>query len=427
MTFYMCLIMLTELMMIAMILHVIFYSGFTKVQKFWYLATFISIMLCAIAELFVHCGYYKPSFRIPLTILTVMQFSIAPLLGVFFTGALGLHREAKIASFIFSLNFLVEVVLVPFGLVFYFNEEGYFRGDLFIIYEIMYFLSLAYLIVSMIIAGKRFSHRDFWTIIMVLVILISGIIPMMLFKLNITYIAIAISASLCYIYYNDLVQQDIKADYMANQERISSMQEHIISGLSNLIENRDLETGEHINRTSTYVKIIAKSAVKEGVYTDIIDDHFVTLLYTLAPMHDIGKIIVSDSILKKPGKLTVEEYNLMKRHAEIGGTVVKEVLNGLTDEEYLDFASDIATYHHEWWNGRGYPKGLKEEEIPLCARIMALADVFDALISVRCYKEAIPIEDAFKIIESEKGTHFDPLLVDVMLKYKDEFIDYLNK
>ena len=144
-------------------------------------------------------------------------------------------------------------------------------------------------------------------------------------------------------------------------------------------------------------------------------------------MHDIGKIIVSDSILKKPGKLTIDEFDLMKKHAEVGGTVVKEVLNGITDEEYLDFASDIATYHHEWWNGTGYPKGLKEEEIPLNARIMALADVFDALISVRCYKDSIPIEDAFKIIESEKGTHFDPLLVDVMLKHKEEFTDYLNK
>ncbi|MBO4666900.1 MAG: HD domain-containing protein, partial [Bacilli bacterium] len=341
--------MLTELMMFAMMLHVIFYSGFTKVQKFWYLATFISIMLCAFAEFCVHCGYYKPSFKIPLTILTVLQFSIAPLLGVFFTGALGLHKEAKFASIIFSLNFLVEVSLAPFGLVFYFNEEGYFRGDLFYIYEIMFFLSLAYLIVSMIIAGKRFLHRDFWTIVMVLIILVSGIVPMIIFHLNITYIAIAISASLCYIYYNDLVQQDIKADYIANQEKITRMQEHIISGLSNLIENRDLETGEHITRTSTYVKIIAQAAVKEGVYTDTINDHFITLLYTLAPMHDIGKIIVSDNILKKPGRLTIDEFDLMKKHAEVGGTVVKEVLSGITDEEYLEFASDIATYHHEWW------------------------------------------------------------------------------
>ena len=143
-------------------------------------------------------------------------------------------------------------------------------------------------------------------------------------------------------------------------------------------------------------------------------------------MHDIGKIIVSDNILKKPGRLTFDEYEMMKKHAELGGQVVREVLNGITDEEYLSFASDIATYHHEWWNGNGYPKALKEDAIPLCARIMALADVFDALVSIRCYKEAIPVEDAFSIIKNESGTHFDPKLVKVMLDHKDEIVKVLK-
>jgi len=218
------------------------------------------------------------------------------------------------------------------------------------------------------------------------------------------------------------VQQDIKAELVTNQKKLSDMQEHIISGLANLIENRDLETGEHITRTKAYVKALAEDARKDGVYADVLDDHFISLLETLAPMHDIGKIVVSDAILKKPGKLTSEEFEKMKKHAAVGGTVVREVLSGITDEEYLSFASDIATYHHERWDGRGYPRGLKEEEIPLSARIMAVADVFDALISRRCYKEPLPPEQALAILEEEAGTHFDPKLISVFLAHKEDFI-----
>ena len=421
MTFYSSIILLTELMMIAMTLHVLRYSGFTREQKKWYLFTFISVMLCAAGEFAVHCGYYKPSFAIPLTIITVIQFSIAPLLGVFFTGALGLYRNARIASILFSLNFIVEAIAAPFGWIFYFNDEGYFRGEYFAIYTAFYVVSLVYLVISMVIVGRKFRNRDVPTIVMILVILVAGIIPMTLYKLNVTYIAIAIAASLCYIYYNDLVQQDIQAELVANQKKMTQMQEHIINGLANLIEDRDMETGEHIIRTSAYVKLLAEDARKDGVYADQLDDRFISLMYTLAPMHDIGKIIISDKILRKPGRLTDEEFEQMKRHAAVGGTVVREVLNGVSDEEYLSFAADIATYHHEWWNGNGYPKGLKEENIPLAARIMAIADVFDALISVRCYKRAMTLDEAFQTIKDETGTHFDPNLATVFLNHREEF------
>ena len=167
--------------------------------------------------------------------------------------------------------------------------------------------------------------------------------------------------------------------------------------------------------------MLAEYCRMEGVYTEEIDNHFIDLLYTLAPMHDVGKIIISDNILKKPGKLTPDEFEEMKRHASVGGDVVKEVLSGISDEEYLKFASDISTYHHEWWDGSGYPNGLVGEEIPLCARIMAIADVYDALISERCYKKAMSPEEAFEIIKKEAGTHFDPNLVKVFLHHKKDF------
>ena len=421
MTFYQALFILTELLMTTMVVHVLNYNGFTRRQKVWYLLTFIDIMLCSAAEFAVHNGRYNPSHAVFLTVITVLQFSFSPLLSVFFCGALGLEKQHKVAWVFLVVNLVVEASLAPTGKIFHFNQDGYFRGELFIIYEACYFLSLLYLIVGMLVAGRRFKRRDSLTIGMILVILVAGIIPMSAFKINITYMSIAICACICYIYYNDLVQQDIKAELLANQKKISDMQAHMISGMASLIESRDLDTGRHIMRTSGYVTLLAQLCRSQGVYADQIDDHYISLLGILAPMHDVGKIIVPDSILKKPGKLTDEEYEVMKTHASAGGKVVNEVLDGITDKEYLKFASDMAKFHHEWWDGTGYPEGLKGEEIPLSARMMAVADVLDALVSERCYKAPIPFDDAIEVMKGESGTHFDPELIRILLKYREDF------
>ena len=426
MTLYSSVTILISLLMVAMAIHVLTYSGFNRKQKTWFFVTFFAIAFCAGAEFAVHCGYYDPAFAIPLTIITVLQFSLSPVLAMLFTGALGLKHQWKITAVFFGINFLMQFVCAFPGLIFKFEPSGYERRDLFILYEISYFIGMGYLLIALIFVGRKFRHRDLATILMILAVLIAGIIPMTISKLHVAYAAIGISACLCYIFYNDLVQQDTQADLVANQQRIASMQEHIIVGLASLIESRDTETGEHVARTSALVKMLAEDAVEDGVYTDVIDDHFIDLLATLAPMHDVGKIVVSDKILRKPGKLTPEEYEEMKRHAAEGGTVVRKILSGITDEEYLTFASDIATYHHEKWDGTGYPKGLKGNEIPLSARIMAVADVFDALISKRCYKDAMSFEEAVKTIEEEVGTHFDPALVAVLIKHKEEYRSFCS-
>ena len=170
MTFYSSLILITELMMLAMIIHVAGYSGFTKSQKNWYLLTFFSILVCAGAEYAVHCGFYSPEFKVPLTVITVVQFSLAPLLAVMFIGALGLRNQFRIALVTLGVNVLVEAICAPFGLVFCFTNDGYARGEYFIIYEAFYVFSLIYLIVGMLLVGKRFRHRDPFTIVMVLII-----------------------------------------------------------------------------------------------------------------------------------------------------------------------------------------------------------------------------------------------------------------
>lgn len=421
MSFFAGITLLTELIMLALTIHVCSHSAFTKTQKVWFILTFAAIMACAAAEFTVHCGYYDPKFAVPLTIITILQFSTAPLLGIFFSEALGRHRQRKVAVVIFyCINLLVESVAAPFGLIFSFKENGYSRGPLFWIYEVFYFVSLLYLLVSMFHVGRSFRHRDRGTIIMILVVLVAGILPMTLYKIHITYLAIAVSAGLCYIYYNDLIQQDIQAKLITDQETISHMQENIISGLANLIDSRDLETGEHVLRTSELVRGLAKRAAENGVYAESLSDHAISLMYRAAPMHDVGKIIVPDEILKKPERLTEEEFEQMKRHASEGGRIVREVLGGVADDEYLSVAENIASCHHERWDGGGYPAGLKGEEIPLPARIMAIADVYDALTSERCYKEAMTQNEAVKIIEEESGTHFDPKLAGIFIEYINE-------
>ena len=209
-------------------------------------------------------------------------------------------------------------------------------------------------------------------------------------------------------------------------KKITRIQNHIIISLSDLVENRDTDTGAHIQRTSDYVDLIAKNAAKMGYYTDILTEKYIPLIKKAAPMHDIGKITVSDRVLKKPGKLTAEEFEEIKKHTVAGGEIIYEVLGISDDREYVLTAHDVALYHHERWNGTGYPKGLTGEQIPLCARIMAIADVFDALVSKRCYKDPMPIDDAFDFIEHNAGSQFDPVLVKVFLSCRPQITKIFN-
>lgn len=212
---------------------------------------------------------------------------------------------------------------------------------------------------------------------------------------------------------NDKVNLEIKNK--------SEMQKSVIEHLADIIESRDIETGAHIKRTKKYVTIMINKMRQIDKYKNILTDKFSDNIINAAPLHDIGKIVVSDLILCKPGKLTDIEYEKMKIHTTKGGEIINNILNDLGDKEFLNVAYDIACFHHEKWNGQGYPNHLSKEEIPLPARIMAIADVFDALVAERVYKKPIPIEDAIEIIINDSGTHFDPDLVEVFKTVLDDF------
>ena len=199
-------------------------------------------------------------------------------------------------------------------------------------------------------------------------------------------------------------------------------QDVTIFSLAVLAEYRDPETGGHIKRTQNYIKALAKKLQKNKKFIGILDDQTIELLYKSAPLHDIGKVAVPDSILLKAGKLNDEEFEEMKKHTVYGRDAILAAEKMLGKEiTFLRYAREIAYGHQEKWDGSGYPQGIKGDDIPLSARLMALADVYDALRSKRVYKPAFPHYKAVEIISSEKGKHFDPVLVDTFLEIEDEF------
>ena len=221
-----------------------------------------------------------------------------------------------------------------------------------------------------------------------------------------------------------LIMQGNKRSFY--HDRLSGMQSGMITFMAEVVENRDDNTGGHIRRTAKYVEMITRELKKKGAYSDILTDRYIEDMIISAPLHDIGKIHIPDAVLNKPGKLTDEEFEIMKTHTTAGEELLTRAREQLGDFEYLDMAVNMAAYHHEKWNGKGYPYGKSGEEIPLCARIMAVADVFDALTSKRCYKAAMPLEKAYSIIREESGTHFDPVVVDAFFAAAEEIEETVN-
>jgi response regulator RpfG family c-di-GMP phosphodiesterase len=190
--------------------------------------------------------------------------------------------------------------------------------------------------------------------------------------------------------------------------------------MASVAETRDPETGAHILRTQHYVRAIAEYMYEKDIYAGQLDESSIAAMYMSAPLHDVGKVGIPDEILLKPGRLTEEEFEIMKTHAVLGVEIIKRAEEESGDSIYLKYGRMISETHHEKWNGSGYPKGLAGEEIPLCGRLMAVADVYDALISERHYKKALPHEDALAILQRDKGTHFDPLIIEAFMEIESE-------
>lgn len=225
-----------------------------------------------------------------------------------------------------------------------------------------------------------------------------------------------------YIRLLDSYNDNLKKEVDAKTQRLNEMHDNLVISMASLVESRDNSTGGHIKRTSIGVKILIDEIHKSGKFN--LTDEFRQAVIKAAPMHDLGKIAVDDDILKKPGKYTVEEYEKMKKHAEEGAKVIHEVLLNTDDETFKVVAENVAHYHHERWDGSGYPDGLSGEAIPLEARIMAIADVYDALVSKRVYKEAYDYKKANRIITEAMGSQFDPGLQEIFDRARPRLEEY---
>lgn len=213
---------------------------------------------------------------------------------------------------------------------------------------------------------------------------------------------------------------------LENQKRRDerdSARDAIIVALAKLAEHRDPETGVHLERVQIYCRILAERLSCRGPYLELIDQDFIETIVRSSPLHDIGKVGIPDRILLKPGRLTPDEYKIMKKHAMLGGDIIRELINQGQDPGFLRMGMDIAYHHHERYDGKGYPFGLSGEDIPLAARIMSVADVYDALTAKRIYKDPMPHSKARTILVEGHGTQFDPHVLDAFLACEDQFED----
>lgn len=217
---------------------------------------------------------------------------------------------------------------------------------------------------------------------------------------------------------NDFLEQEVQR----RTREVTAIQDVTIQAMASLAETRDNETGNHIRRTQNYVKLLAELLREHPRFRHFLTDETIVLLFKSAPLHDIGKIGIPDHILLKPGRFTPEEFEIMKTHTTLGRDAIQHAEDHLgISVDFLHFAKEIAYSHQEKWDGSGYPEGLAADDIPISARLMAVADVYDALISRRVYKEGMPHEQAVEIIRQGRGSHFDPDVCDAFLRATEQF------
>jgi putative two-component system response regulator len=218
--------------------------------------------------------------------------------------------------------------------------------------------------------------------------------------------------------------QFLEAEVVKRTQRLEAIQDVTVMVMTSMAETRDNETGNHIMRTQRYVERLARHLQPHPRFAPLLTEDYIKLLFKSAPLHDIGKVGIPDHILLKPGPLTAEEFETMKQHTSLGYEAITRAETSLgTEVDFLRIAKEIALSHHEKWNGSGYPKGLSGDEIPVSARLMAIADVYDALVSKRVYKSAMTHAQAAEIIVSGKGQHFDPDVCDAFIAVQSDFQD----
>ena len=307
-----------------------------------------------------------------------------------------------------------------YGFVYTFDGENvYHRGPGYIFSNLVPLVMLLLNMVLLVRYRRRIQRRvkiAFWNY---MIAPIAAILVQTLFY-GIQYIILASVAASVYMYFVIIREQRERAERQSLV--ISRLQNGLILVLADLVESRDKCTGDHVRITAEYTRIIMEQLRRDGAYPEELTDEFIADVVRSAPLHDVGKIEVPDALLNKSGKLTPEEFEEIKKHTTAGRDIISSAIDMVSEETsgYLSEARNLAWCHHERWDGTGYPRGLAGEDIPLSARIMAVADVFDALVSRRSYKEPFPFDRSMAIIREGSGTHFDPKVAQAFLRAEAE-------
>jgi len=346
----------------------------------------------------------------------ILLVSLIYVFGLYMLRLCGAIPHKNSYKFLLNFPYFVGVILIAvFQPQMSFVQGEKINHSVGISVTLCYVMVVVYILLISAIIAKHWkyleAHKKISMVTFLAMLAGSGIIQFIfpeffMTSIGVTVVVLALYVNLDSPYYWQLMRHDNEA----------------IAAFSDLIENRDSSTGEHIKRTSMYVELIASELRRRGMYHDILTNDYITNLISATPMHDIGKVAISDTILQKPGKLTPDEFEQMKDHSTAGGKIIKKTFSNLGTPEFREMAYTLAVSHHEKWNGKGYPYGLSGEDIPLGARIVAIADVFDAVSEDRVYRPALPLDECFKIIENGSGSDFEPLLVDCFLSAKDRII-----
>ena len=391
--------------MVTMVIHVNNSVIFSDSKKRWFTSVFILAAICAISEC---AGTYLSAHNTGRGlhyVLTFLEFNLLPFISVCMSFACEIRKPAKIIGTMAVAHIIIETVMLLFGGIFYITPDGiYHRGSFYFIYVIMYLISYLYTLIIVILINRGYKSRDIGTVILIVVTVFAGLIPSIIDgSIRTAYLCVTILILLEYMYFEGLYEQDMQKKISDHNE---DMNRELIKTLSYTLEAKDVYTKGHSMRVAEYTKILASNMG--------FDEETIEKLHFAATLHDIGKIGIPDTVLNKPGRLTDREFNIIKMHTTIGADILKNI-------DTIKYASIIARHHHERYDGKGYPDGLSGEDIPLEARIVAVADTYDAMTSKRVYRrKTLPDDVIREEFSKNKGKQFDPEMVDLFLKLFDE-------
>lgn len=382
------------------------------VNLFWKAAIFIGAIIIATCAYFLIAGFSRPAGKYVVLIALILAINVTyvfltyhvTLVLVFPLISAALYRKKKILWITYAINVAAVFISTPlsynFGLC---DANAVLTTTGTVADFIEKFPTLEPLVETPVL-----NLELFYAVPRCLIMI--GVIPLL------THITVVIDEQT-----KKLIESH-EANLRLSREQ-QEIQQKIIYSLSSVIESRDQVTGEHIHNTADFVSFIIRKLQEKGEFKEILTPEYADLTFRAAPLHDVGKIKVSDTILCKPGRLTPEEFEEIKLHTVYGKNIVADIIGDLEGNDYLEVATEMAYGHHEKYDGKGYPEGVVGEDIPLCARIMAVADVLDALLSKRQYKDAFSLDKAKQIMSAEFGKQFDPVVLGALIDNWDEFAE----